>query len=168
MNAPTLLAELLERELPISRRLLERVPEGRNDWKPHERSMPLGYLATLVATIPTWVTMMIRQDSLDLSPKDGAPPRPPEWRSSGELVKLLESSTAGAREALAGTTDEHLATVWKLLVAGRTVGENPRQAMIADTFCHLAHHRGQLSVYLRLLEVPLPPIYGPSADARIF
>jgi uncharacterized damage-inducible protein DinB len=158
----------LEREAPISRRILERVPEGRPDWKPHEKSMPLGYLAMLVATMPSWVAMAITQDELDLNPPGGKAPGPQRWTTTGELVQALATSVAQARAALGGTRDEHLMTPWRLLVAGRVVLEDPRHVVIADTFTHMTHHRGQLSVYLRLNGAPLPSIYGPTADERTF
>lgn len=162
------LAEL-EREAVGTRQALERVPEGRNDWKPHERSMPLGYLATLVATMLSWITMAIKQDELDLNPPNGPRPKPPEWRTRHELVEALDGHVAKAREALANTTDEHLMTPWRLLVRGQVVSEQPRHIVIRDAvFNHLAHHRGQLTVYLRLTNAAVPAIYGPSADEARF
>ena len=158
----------LDRETDISRRVLARVPEGKPDWKPHEKSMPLGYLAVLVATMPGWIAMAVRQDSLDLNPPGGQGYQRPEWKTMKDLLAHLDTSTSQAREALAATTDEHLATPWKLLVSGRTVDESPRHQVIADTLTHLAHHRGQLSVYLRLNDVPLPHMYGPTADEKGF
>jgi hypothetical protein len=163
-----LFAELLERETHRCRAALEQVPEGRNDWKPHDRSMQLGYLATLVATMPSWVAMTVDQDELDLDPPGGSTYRPPEWTSRADLLKALDESAELGRRALAGTTDEHLHTPWKLLVGGRVVMEAPRHEVLADTFGHLAHHRGQLTVYLRLNEAKVPSIYGPSADEPAF
>jgi uncharacterized damage-inducible protein DinB len=168
MKLPDFFSAQMDREVSISRRALERVPEGRPDWKPHEKSMPLGYLATLVATMPSWVAMAIAQDELDLSPPGGSPYKPPEWQTMQDLLGLLEDSAAKARGALAGTDEAHLATPWRLLVAGRVVSASPRHEVIADTLCHTAHHRGQLTVYLRLLSVPVPSVYGPSADERTF
>jgi len=109
----------LERETPISRRMLERVPEGRSDWKPHEKSMPLAYLATLVATMLSWIAMAINQDELDLNPPDGPKWKPREWKTSDDLIGMLEESVEQARKALGGTTDDHLTTPWRLLVATR-------------------------------------------------
>ena len=157
----------LEREAPLSQRALERVPEGRADWKPHEKSMPFGYLSTLVATMPSWISMMIDQDELDLAPVGGPPPRPASWSTTAELLAQHEEAVERARRALAATTDEHLMTHWRLLVSGKVVMENPRHVVLADTFGHLAHHRGQLTVYLRLLGAPVPAIYGP-ADGTSF
>ncbi|HEV7669075.1 MAG TPA: DinB family protein [Thermoanaerobaculia bacterium] len=163
MKMTELFSAQLEREAVITRRALERVPEGQADWKPHEKSMPLGYLSILVGTMPGWVAMMITQDELDLNPPGGAK-RPAAPNTNQELLAALEDSVAKAREALSGTNDEHLLTPWKLLVAGKVVMEQPRYVAITDTFTHLAHHRGQLTVYLRLNDVPVPSIYGPTAD----
>jgi uncharacterized damage-inducible protein DinB len=168
MDTKELFLGLLDREHAVSRRLLERVPTGREDWKPHPKSMAFGYLATLVAAIPDWIAMQVERDALDLAPVDGPKYTPPSWSTTEELVAALDRTTAHARSALESISEAHLGAPWKLQVAGRTVAESPRRAAIADTFCHLAHHRGQLSVYLRLLDVPLPSIYGPSADERSF
>ena len=168
MKLTELYAAQLEREATASRKALERVPEGRNDWKPHAKSMPLGYLATLVATMEEWIHMAITKDELDLNPPGGQRPSYPEWKTAADLVQLLEASTQKSRDALAATTDEHLMTPWKLLVGGQVVMEKPRHIVIEDTFTHLAHHRGQLTVYLRLNEAAVPAIYGPSADDRSF
>jgi len=153
----------LEREAEISRRALARVPEGRNDWKPHEKSMPLGYLAMLVASMPSWLAMEILQDELDI-----AQGQSPEWKTTKDLLAVHEDAVAKGLAAIRGTTEEHLMTPWRLLVAGRTVMEALRHVVVADTFTHLAHHRGQLSVYIRLNDAPVPSIYGPTADEKTF
>jgi hypothetical protein len=158
----------LEREVPITRRALENVPEGKPDWKPHEKSMPLGYLSSLVANMPGWVAMAIKQDELDLHPTGGKPNAPSVLSTRRELLRSLEESTARSRDALAGTNDEFLMTPWRLLVGGQVVIEAPRHVVIEDTFTHLAHHRGQLTVYLRLNEMKVPSIYGPTADEKTF
>jgi uncharacterized damage-inducible protein DinB len=168
MTITEILAAQLEREAVITRKALERVPEGRPDWKPHEKSMPLGYLATLVATMPGWIAMMLTQDELDLNPPGGGGYEPPATDTNAALLAAFDASVARAREALAKTTDERLQTSWRLLVGGRVVAENTRLVNVADTFTHLAHHRGQLTVYLRLNGAPVPSIYGPSADDRVF
>ena len=157
-----LLAEL-ERELPGTRHTLERVPEGRADWKPHDRSMPLGYLASICATMPSWIEMIINTDEFDINPPGGRQ-RPPQPETRKELAAALENAAEKCRKALQNTTDEHLMKDWKLLAGGRLMEQCPRHVMIADTFNHLAHHRGQLTVYLRLNNQPVPAIYGPSAD----
>ena len=164
MKMVELFGAQLEREAAISRRSLERVPEGRPDWKPHEKSMPLQYLSTLVASMPSWIEMAILQDELDLATGE----KPPAWTKNGELLDTHEKAVARGLKALRGTTDEHLMTSWKLKVAGQTVMEAPRHVVIEDTFTHLAHHRGQLSVYLRLNGAAVPSIYGPTADEQSF
>ena len=160
------LAEL-EREAKGTRRALERVPDGRSDWKPHQKSMSLGQLSNLVAGMPGWVPMMIQMDELDVVPASGQA-RPTLVTTSQELLEAHEGAISKAREALTNTTDEHLMTNWKLLARGKVVAENPRHIMIRDTINHLAHHRGQLTVFLRLLDAPVPAIYGPSADDARF
>jgi uncharacterized damage-inducible protein DinB len=153
------LAEL-EREAAATRRTLERVPDGRYDWKPHEKSMTFGYLAELVARLPSWPVFIINQDELELTTY-----KQPPLRTSSELVQALDEGVAKTREALENTTDEHLMTSWRLKVGGKVVSEQPRHIAIRDAvFNHLAHHRGQLTVYLRLNDAPVPAIYGPSAD----
>lgn len=150
----------LEREAASTRRALERVPEGHSDWKPHEKSMPLGYLADLVARLLSWTVFMVNQDELELTTYKKA-----QLSTRKELVAALDEGVAAAREALANTTDEHLMKPWRLVVAGKTVYEAPRHIALRDSvFSHLAHHRGQLTVYLRLNGAPVPAIYGPSAD----
>ena len=168
MTITELFTTLLESESAVSRRVLERVPEGRPDWKPHEKSMPMGYLATLVATMPGWIAMMIRQDSLDLNPPGGGGYKPPATDTNRELLAAADAAVAQARDALRSTSDKHLETKWQLLVGGRVVDENPRHIVIAQTFTHLGHHRGQLTVYLRLNGAMVPSVYGPSADDRTF
>ena len=165
MKLADFLLAALEREATSNRLALLRVPEGHNDWKPHPKSMPLGYLASLVATMPSWIVSMVKQDELDLKSPAAQKFKPLEWRRREELLSALDDAVAEAREALRNTTDDHLLTTWKLVVGGQVVNENPRHVMISDSvFSHLAHHRGQLTVYLRLNEASVPALYGPSAD----
>ena len=160
------LAEL-EREAVRSRRVLEQVPQGRDDWKPHEKSMPLGRLAGLVASMPNWITLTIERDELELNPAAGQGQY--QQPTMDQLVAVQEEHVAKARAALRGTTDDYLFnTKWKLLVSGNVVMEAPRHVVLRDTLNHLAHHRGQLTVYLRLNDVKVPAVYGPSADDQQF
>ncbi len=165
MSMTELFQAELDREAASTRRVLERVPEGRNDWKPHEKSMPLGYLAALVATMPSWVAMMIQQDELDFTQRTKTKFHTQVQANREDLLKLLDRSVKDAREALAGTNDEHLLRNWRFRVGDHVVDERPCHIMMRDAvFSHLAHHRGQLTVYLRLNNAPVPAIYGPSAD----
>ena len=158
----------LESEAAKSRRVLEQVPAGKRDWKPHERSMALGYLSELVANIFSWVGMAISLDELDIAPKEGPKHKPAPLNTSAELIAALDKAVAQAREALQKTTDAHLATPWRLLAGGNLAMEQPRLHVIRDTFLHSAHHRGQMTVYLRLLGSKVPSVYGPTADDKSF
>jgi uncharacterized damage-inducible protein DinB len=165
MELKTFFLRLLEQEAAMCRKVLERVPEGRNDWKPHHKSMALGSLAALVAAMPGWVAFMVQRDELDFEDpySEQFRTRPVETRA--ELLRLLEENTAQARRALEGTDEVHLLRHWRMVSGHRLLSEGPRYEMIADAvFSHLAHHRGQLTVYLRLNEAAVPAIYGPSAD----
>jgi uncharacterized damage-inducible protein DinB len=145
----------LEAEAKRTRGALERVPEGKDDWTPHPKSMPLGRLAMLVARMPTWFGLIVNQDDLELNPPAGSSnvdQRP--LKTAAELVKAHDEGVEQARKALRSITEERLA--------------EPRHVVIRDTFAHLAHHRGQLTVYLRLNNAPVPAIYGPSADDQRF
>ncbi len=162
-----LLAEL-DREVERSRRALEQVPEGKYDWKPHEKSMIFGYLANMVATIPTWLALQINQDELDVAPSEGSKMEQKRMESSEEFLKALDKSAADARSAFEKTSEEHLMTSWRLLARGKVVAEAPRYEMIQDTINHWTHHRGQMTVYLRLMGAKVPALYGPSADDSRF
>ena len=165
MKLTDLISQDLKREAEGTRRVLARVPEGRGDWKPHPKSMPLGYLATLVATLPSWIVMMVNQSHWDLAPPGGERVQPPTLARRNDWLAAHDDSVKKAQEALAQTTDEHLIMPWKFMVGGHVVSELPRHIMIRDSVLnHLAHHCGQLTVYLRLNEQQVPGIYGPSAD----
>jgi uncharacterized damage-inducible protein DinB len=156
----------LERETTRTRRALENVPAGKDDWKPHDKSMALGRLAGMIATMPSWVALVINQDELDLTPPGGGQAQLP---AQGQLVAALDKAAADAAAALAGTTDDFLLTTnWRLRAGGHIVSDERRNVVLRDLINHLAHHRGQLTVYLRLLGAPVPAIYGPSADDQHF
>jgi uncharacterized damage-inducible protein DinB len=162
-----LLAEL-DREVERSRHALEQVPAGKYDWKPHEKSMLFGYLVNMVATIPLWLAMSVTQDELDVAPAEGSKMEHKRMDTSEELLQALDKAAAGARSALEQTSEEHLMTSWRLLARGQVVMELPRYLMIQDTINHWAHHRGQMTVYLRLMGAKVPALYGPSADDKQF
>jgi uncharacterized damage-inducible protein DinB len=146
---------------------LEQVPSGNYDWKPHEKSMIFGYLANMVATIPTWIAMEINEDQLDVAPASGGRMEQERLDTSEKLLHALDKAATGARSAFSKTTDEHLTSNWRLLARGQVVMEAPRYE-IQDTINHWAHHRGQMTVYLRLMGAKVPAIYGPSADDNQF
>jgi uncharacterized damage-inducible protein DinB len=165
MELKTFFLRQVEHEAAMNRKVLERVPEGRNDWKPHQKSMALGYLAALVASMPGWVAFMIQRDELDFEDPSTEQFRTKPVETRAELLQLLEENAGKARRALEGTDEAHLLRHWRMVSGHRLLSEGPRHIMIADAvFSHLAHHRGQLTVYLRLNEAAVPAIYGPSAD----
>ena len=168
MKLTELLLAELDREVPRSRRVLEQVPDGKYEWKPHDRSMIFGYLADMVANIPGWVTMIVKQDELDVAPPGGSQNKREPDTSSGTLLAALDKAMAGARDALRKTDDAHLETSWRLLAGGRPVMQMSRHLMIRDTINHWVHHRGQMTVYLRLMGAKVPALYGPSADDQRF
>jgi uncharacterized damage-inducible protein DinB len=167
MTLTQLFLDELDREAPRTRRALEQVPHNRDEWKPHDKSMPLARLAGLVASMPSWISLIIEQDELNLTPPAGQSTyRQP---AIDELVSVHDANVQKGREALSRTTDEFLETTnWRLLAGGQVVMNQPRYIVLRDTFNHLAHHRGQLTVYLRLNDRTVPALYGPSADDQRF
>jgi uncharacterized damage-inducible protein DinB len=158
-----------DNEMAGTRKTLERVPIEKFDWKPHEKSTAMGGLATHVSNIPTWVGYTIDQDSLDLAP--GGKPLPPAERakSQGELLASFDANVTKARAAIAGASDEELFKPWTLMSNGNTLMTLPKIAVLRSfVMNHLIHHRAQLGVYLRLNDIPVPSIYGPSADESPF
>jgi uncharacterized damage-inducible protein DinB len=161
--AETLLPEF-EAEMATTRKLLERIPEDKAAWKPHEKSSTLGDLATHVANIPIWMDIAIKNDEFD-----GAAnfPRPPKFTTTASLLEFFDRNVQSARAALVGTPDSRMALPWSLKRGTTTMFSRPRAAVLRSfIFSHHIHHRGQLSVYLRMQNVPLPNMYGPTADER--
>jgi uncharacterized damage-inducible protein DinB len=157
----------LQREAPRTRRALEQVPSGHDDWKPHAKSMPLARLAGLVASMPSWVSLIVEQEELNLTPAPGQGQF--QQPSIDKLVATHDKMVGQALETLAKTNDNFLFTTnWRLLAGGQVVMDLPRHIVLRETVNHLAHHRGQLTVYLRLLDRKVPSIYGPSADDQSF
>ena len=162
-------AAKVDREVERSRRALQQMPEGKGEWKPHDKSMKFEYLADMIATIPSWVAMQITQDSLDVAPADGSSSvKRTKKVTVDDHIKALDEAAETARRALRETTDEHLATTWQLKARGKVVQEAPRHQLIQDTFNHWSHHRGQMTVYLRLMGAKVPALFGPSADENSF
>jgi uncharacterized damage-inducible protein DinB len=158
------LLQELQQEAQTTRRVLERVPDAHLGWKPHAKSMTLGQLAMHVATTPGGVAEIASQPSIELPEFDQ-----PAATKSAELIPALEESVAKANRLLGGMDDAALAVTWKVMNGGQEVMAMPRAAVLrAIMLNHWYHHRGQLSVYLRLLGVPVPSIYGPSADENPF
>lgn len=150
-----------DHEMANTRKSLERVPDGKLGWKPHNKSMSLGGLGTHLATINHWAEAIIGQESFDVK---NAPPNP-ELKSRAQMVEAFDKNVATARKAIAGASDEQLMKPWSLRSGGKTVFTLPRIAVLRSFIMnHTIHHRAQLGVYLRLNDVPVPSIYGPSAD----
>jgi uncharacterized damage-inducible protein DinB len=159
MNLSESFIQELDQEMPPTRRLLERVPSERGEWKPHAKSFPLGHLAQLVARMPGWIPLTMRETALDLSAA-----RPYSYETTGTLLAEFDRNVAEARAALAGASDADFMVPWSLKAGDRVFFTLPRLWVMRQNVNHLVHHRGQLTVYLRLLDVPLPSIYGPTAD----
>jgi uncharacterized damage-inducible protein DinB len=166
MKITELLMTELDHEAIGSRKALQHVPEGKNDWKPHEKSMPLGALATIVATVPAWIEMVVKMDEVDINPPGGPKFKPQPWKTRQDLLQQFEASLKKGREILESTNDDHLLnTKWRMLNGGKPMMEQSRYEAIREgVLNHMAHHRGQLTVYLRLNGETVPAIYGPSAD----
>lgn len=153
----------LEEEARATRKCLERIPENLFNWKPHERSMTMGYLALLVAEIPKWLTSMIENSEIDFATFEHFAPN-----TTDELVSHFDENLQGAKNALQQTSDEALSEPCFLKNNGQVVFTSPKKENIGSSINHLVHHRGQLTVYMRLNDIPVPSIYGPSADDRGF
>jgi uncharacterized damage-inducible protein DinB len=167
MIAESLLPEF-DHEMATTRALLERVPESRADWKPHEKSMSLGELAVHLSQLPHWGTVTMAGDELDLNPPGGPGYQTPAFTSTAALLASFDEHVKAGREAIAAASDAQMTATWTLKNAGATIFALPRVAVFRSMVMnHLIHHRGQLSVYLRLHDVPLPSIYGPSADTPL-
>lgn len=159
MGAPVFPISEFDTEMATTRRLLERVPEEKGEWKPHEKSFPLGHLAQLVARMPAWFPFILNETELDLSRGPGY-----SFEPTSVLLEEFDRGVNAAREALGRVTGEELDVSWSLTMGDQVLSTQPRGEVARETLRHLAHHRGQLTVYLRLLDVPIPSIYGPTAD----
>jgi uncharacterized damage-inducible protein DinB len=160
----TILPEF-DHEMATTRRVLERIPDDKFSWKPHEKSMTLGGLATHLSNIPSWTRNTFEKDELDVAPPGAPPYRLEEKKSRDEILADFDKNVTEARAAIEAATDENWQGKWSLLMTGKTIFTLPRPAVWRGfIMSHSIHHRAQLAVYLRLLDVPVPSIYGPSAD----
>lgn len=162
----TLLPEF-DREMATTRRVIERVPDDRLDWQPHAKSMTMRGLATHLSNIPSWAVHGITKDALDVAPQ-GVPVRAEPVDSAREALEAFDKNVTEARAAIASASDERLAEGWSLLHNGSTLFTMPRAVVLRQfVLSHIIHHRAQLGVYLRLNDIPVPSVYGPSADEAI-
>ena len=163
--AQALLPEF-EHEMKTTRTVLERIPVDRATFRPHPRSWTMGDLGAHLANLPVWATLTLTQTEFDTAPAGAPPPRGPGFQSVDELLHRLDGNVATARGHIAGASDADMMVMWSLKRAGATIFTLPRAAVLRTmVLSHMIHHRGQLTVYLRMCDVPLPPIYGPTADA---
>lgn len=165
MSISKMILPEFEHEMANTRKTLERVPDDKFSWKPHEKSMTLGGLATHLANIPSWTAMTFDRDELDIAPPGSGPYKLEEAKSTADLLEAFDQNVASGRAALEAATDENWRGKWSLLMTGKPIFTLPRTGVMRGfVMNHLIHHRAQLGVYLRLLDVPVPSIYGPSAD----
>ena len=157
----TLLPEF-DQEMATTRKTLERIPTDKGKWKPHPKSFSLGHLAQLVAIMPGWLTNAVQETELDLGSASGY-----TYEKTETLLKIFDKNVAEARKAIGAAKDADLMVPWSLKKGGKVIFTLPRAAVVRQTINHLVHHRGQLTVYMRLLDVPVPSIYGPTADEPV-
>jgi uncharacterized damage-inducible protein DinB len=152
-----------DQEMKTTRRVLERVPSDKGQWKPHAKSFSLGHLAQLVSWMPGWIAQTLKEPSLDLA---GAPKY--SYEATETLLRGFDDNVKAARKAFETTTDADWSIPWSLKHGARTLFSAPRGVVVRQHISHLVHHRAQLGVYLRLIDVPVPSMYGPTADERTF
>ena len=156
-----------DHETATTRTLLERVPDSKAAWKPHPKSMSLGELAMHVANIAAWTPVTLKQTEFDTNPPGGQTYTSPKYESTTQMLAAYDEGVKAARAMLAAATDGEMMVPWALKSGGKTIFNMPRAGVFRSFIMNLAiHHRGQLSVYLRLCDVPLPSIYGPTADTQ--
>ena len=167
MSIADLLVTELDQELAVTRRVLERVPDDRPDWKPHPKSFSIAHLAQLVVRLAGWAPMMLDRTELDIAPKQG--PQFPGYSNekTATLLAEFDRNAAAAKAAIAKASDSDLNVPWTLFKGGEKLMTQPRYHMLRYMVLnHIVHHRAQLGVYLRLLDVPVPQMYGPTADEK--
>jgi uncharacterized damage-inducible protein DinB len=154
-----------DHEMANARKTIERVPDAKFDWKPHAKSFSMGALAGHIAFIPGWAKMTLETPEFDVHPVGGQPAQPPPIKNRADLLAFFDKGVAEARAALSAASDQELMKPWSLLSGGKPVFTMPRIAVLrAMIMNHVVHHRGQLTVYLRMNDLPVPALYGPSAD----
>lgn len=163
------IAELLlpeyDNEIRVTRTVLERVPDDKGEWKPHEKSFPMAHLAQLVARIPGWVSMVTERPDMDIAPKDGPKGSPYTIEKTATLLAEFDKGAAAGREAIARMTDDAFNEPWSFKRAGETLFTQPKyQSLRWSVLNHLVHHRAQLGLYLRMVGEKVPQMYGPTAD----
>lgn len=163
LNIITQFTKEFEAEIPASKKCIERIPESLYGWKPHERSMTMGYLTQLVAEIPNWIALMIRDREIDFQTFKHM-----EVPTTGKMTAQFDTHINQAREALKTLTAEHLTMPFVLRNGSQVMIDSPLLENLASTLNHWVHHRGQLTVYMRLNDIAVPSIYGPSADENPF
>ena len=151
-----------DQEMATTRRVIERVPTEKGTWKPHPKSFSLGHLTQLVATMPGWLTNAVTETSLDLAGYPGY-----SYEKTEDLLKTFDKHVKEARKALASAKDSDFQIEWSLKRGDQVFFSAPRAVIVRQTINHLVHHRGQLTVYLRLIDIPVPSIYGPTADEKM-
>ncbi len=165
MSMIQMLLKEMDNEAKTTRKMLERVPDGKYSWKPHEKSMTIEQLTTHIAELPTWVSMVLTTSELDFA---ASPYEPKKIAKTTDLLKLFEESLADGRTHLSKATGKDLEPDWTLRNGDQIYSVNTKAEVIRMTYCQIVHHRAQLGVYLRLLNIPIPGSYGPSADEMNF
>jgi uncharacterized damage-inducible protein DinB len=156
-----------DHEMANTRRVLERIPEDKLDWKAHPKSNSMGWVGMHLAEIPGWVDVTLNQDSLDIAPAGGEPYRTPPATSLAAILERFDANMAAGRAAIASASDEQFVKPWSLLMGGQTIFTMPRAAVMRSfVLSHAIHHRAHLCVYLRLNDIPVPALYGPSGDEQ--
>jgi uncharacterized damage-inducible protein DinB len=161
MTIPSTLLPEFDQEMQTTRRVLERVPSDKGEWRPHPKSFPIGHLAQLLAGMPGWITNTVKETKLDLAKGGGY-----SFEKTETLLDQFDRNVKSAREALANASEADFAVMWSLMMGDQTLMTLPRGDVVRQHISHMSHHRGQMTVYLRLLDIPVPSVYGPTADER--
>ncbi len=167
MSASQSLLPEFDHEMANTRKVLERIPDGKLDWKVHEKSNTIGWVAMHLAEIPTWADLVLNRDSVDVDPPGGEHHRTQTPTSRQQILDVFDKNVVAARAAIAAAADEQFGKPWSLLAKGQVVFTMPRGAVLRSlVFNHNVHHRAILCVYLRMNDIPVPALYGPSGDER--